>query len=311
MDALIVSKVQQAVQILNELDIDLWLTFTRETSLGGDPILPVIYGESGLTWPSAILISRGGARSILLGHFEAENAHRLGAFDRVIPYYRSIREILCEEIERINPGSIAVNTSRSDPMSDGLTHGMHEMLQDILSGTPYPQRLVSAGAVIAALNGRKTPEEAARLRAAVAETGAIFSEVYDFARVGMTEKEIGAFMQAQTLRRGLSLGWTAESCPAVNAGPESPVGHTGPTDLRVQPGQLLHFDFGVKKDGFCSDIQRMMYFLAPGETRPPEAVQQAFDCVVNSIHAAAGRGDFRRLCRVPVRHRSPAGAARA
>jgi hypothetical protein len=74
MTNLILEKVNQAVQILNEKDTDLWLTFTRETSLGGDPILPVIYGESGLTWPSAVLISRSGERAVILGHFEAENA---------------------------------------------------------------------------------------------------------------------------------------------------------------------------------------------------------------------------------------------
>jgi Xaa-Pro aminopeptidase len=286
-DSLVISKVQQAVQVLNELDIDLWLTFTRETSLGGDPVLPVIYGERGLTWPSALLIAKNGERIVILGHFEAENAHRLGAYGQVVPYNRAIRADLRSAIQRLDPRSIAINTSLSNPMSDGLTHGMHQMLLDILNGSPYADRLVPAGAVIAALNGRKTTEEAARIRAAVDATEEIFSGVYEYARPGMSEKEIGAFLQARTAQHGLGLGWTAEGCPAVNAGPDSVVGHMGPTDLRLQPGQLLHFDFGVKKGGFCSDIQRTMYFLAPGESQPPAIVQRAFDTVVRSIQAAA------------------------
>jgi Xaa-Pro aminopeptidase len=69
----------------------------------------------------------------------------------------------------------------------------------------------------------------------------------------------------------------------VNAGPDSPVGHVGPTDIRIQPGQLLHFDFGVKQNEYCSDIQRVVYFLAPGENTAPKPVQNGFDTIVQAI----------------------------
>lgn len=287
MTTLVQQKVQQAVDILREQDVDLWLTFTCETSLIGDPILPVIYGESGLTWPSALLISRSGERIIILGHFEAESARLTGAYDPVIPYHRGIAEVLRETIARLNPRQIAINTSLSDPLADGLTHGMYTILNDILEGTPYAGRLTSAQNIIAALNGRKSPAEVARIRAAAEETEAIFAETYAFIQPGMSEREIAAFMQARVAARGLGFGWVADSCPAVNAGPESPVGHAGPTDLCVQPGMILHFDFGVRKDGFCSDMQRVVYFLRPGETHPPEAVQRGFDCVAQAVQAAA------------------------
>jgi len=289
MTNLILEKVNQAVEILNEKDTDLWLTFTRETSLGGDPILPVIYGDSGLTWPSAVLISRSGERLVILGHFEAENARLTGAFTQVIPYHQGISQVLRETITRLNPRQIAVNTLLSDPLADGLTYGMHCTLTEILSATEYAGRLVSAEGIIAALNGRKTAGEVSRIRSAVAETEAIFAETFAFVRLGMSEQEIAAFMHAGMARRGLGPAWTpdGEGCPMVNAGPDSPVGHSAPTGLILTPGQLLHFDFGVRKDGFCSDVQRVMYFLAPGETRPPQAVQRAFDTVVRAVQAAA------------------------
>lgn len=285
----ILEKVNQAVEILKEKDTDLWLTFTRETSLGGDPILPVIYGDSGLTWPSAVLISRSGERLVILGHFEAENARLTGAFSQVIPYNQGISQILCETITRFNPRQIAVNTSLSDPLADGLTYGMHCTLTEILSATEYAGRLVSAEGIIAALNGRKTAGEVSRIRAAVAETEAIFAETFAFVHLGMSEQEIAAFMHAGLAHRRLAPAWTpdGDGCPKVNAGPDSPVGHSAPTGLILTTGQLLHFDFGVRKDGFCSDVQRMMYFLAPGETRPPQAVQRAFDTVVRAVQAAA------------------------
>ena len=287
MTNLILEKINQAVQILNEKDIDLWLTFTRETSLGGDPIVPVIYGEGGLTWPSAILITRSGERIIILGHFEAEIARATGAYTQVIPYNRGIATVLRETIERLDPRQIAINTSASDPLSDGLTHGMYHTLVDSLTGSPYLERLTPAEGVIGALNGRKTPRELALIRLAVKETENIFEATFPQARPGMTEKEIAAVMHALVDERKLGYAWSPEGCPIVNAGSDSPVGHSGPTDLRLKPGQLLHFDFGVRLTGFCSDIQRVVYYLAPGESQPPEAVTRGFDTVVRAIQAAA------------------------
>lgn len=287
MNTLVSEKIQQAIGILEEQNVDLWLTFTRETSLGGDPILPVIYGDSGLTWPSAVLLSRSGERIVILGHFEAENAHRSGAFSEVIPYNRGIGQILRDTIQRLNPRTLAVNTSLSDPLADGLTHAMHSTLIKILDGSPFVDRLVPAEKIIAALNGRKTAEEVRRIRNAVAETESIFNEVYPLVKPGFTEKHVAQFFREQVARRGLGLAWAAESCPTVNSGPDSPVGHLGPTDICVSPGHILHFDFGVRGDGYCSDIQRLMYFLAPGELRPPRVVQDGFDTVVHAIQAAA------------------------
>jgi len=93
-------------------------------------------------------------------------------------------------------------------------------------------------------------------------------------------------MHAQLKEFGVQPAWDYEDCPTVNAGPESPVGHVGPGDIRIERGQILHLDFGVKQDEYCSDIQRVVYFRGSGEGNPPESVQYGFNTVVHAVQAA-------------------------
>ena len=282
MSTLVQEKVNQAIAILEEVDIDVWLTFVRETSAGGDPVLPLIYGHD-LTWQSALFLSRSGERVAIVGHFETDPAMRTGAYPTVLAYHDSIRPELLRTLERLNPRHIALNYSVNDVQADGLSYGLYQVLTEYLRGTPFAANIVSAEPIINALRGRKTPGEIERIKSAIQTTLDIYQRTFDYIRVGKTEREIARFMQAQVDELGLETAWERDGCPIVNAGPESPVGHVEPTDLKVTPGQLVHFDFGVRQNGYCSDIQRMMYVLRPDESEAPESVRRAFDTEVRAI----------------------------
>ena len=281
--SLIQEKVNQAIEILKEQNTDMWLTFVRETSGVRDPVLDFLIGESDLTWPSALILTRTGQKIAIIGNLEKESLERMDVFDEILGYDTAVSALLKETITRLNPTQIAVNTSRNNVHADGLTHAMYEFLKEYLAGTPYADRLISAEPVISAMRGRKTPTEQARVRKAVEITDEIFKKTFAHIKVGMTEIEIGEYMQKLARENNVELAWPAENCPAVNSGPNSPVGHNGPTDIKVERGHILHFDFGVKYEDYCSDIQHVCYVLREGETKAPAEVQRGFDTIHTAV----------------------------
>jgi Xaa-Pro aminopeptidase len=158
-------KIEQAAKILQEKNIDLWLTFARETSSNPDPVLDLILGAH-CTWPSAIILFASGEKIAIVGSLDMQNIRDHAPY-QVIGYRDSIRDELLGILHKHDPKTIAVNYSTNDVMADGLTHGMYLMLTEYLAATPYIDRLCSSEAIIAALRGRKSTGEIERIRAAI------------------------------------------------------------------------------------------------------------------------------------------------
>lgn len=282
---LIREKVKQAVELLNEHDLDCWITFVRETSVTPDPMLPFLC-ETSLTWQTAFIITREGRSIAIVGQLDAQTIRDLGAYDTVIDYVKGIRRHLLDVMAQIQPRSIAANYSRSSEIADGLSHGMYLLLLDYLSELGWRDRLVTAERVISGLRSRKSARELERIRQAVNETEAIFGEVRRFIRSGQSERQIAAFIVERMKDRGLEPAWEPSQCPAVFTGPETAEAHYAPTSRRVQPGHVLNMDFGVKVGGYCSDLQRTYYVRVPGEVTIPEEVTRGFEVLTESIERA-------------------------
>ncbi len=278
-------KIQQAFQILKEKNIDMWLTFARETSSTPDPVLELILGAH-CVWPSAFILTKTGKAIAIVGSLDVQNIKDHANYD-VIGYVDSIKKDLLKTFKIYNPESIAINYSTNDVQADGLTHGMYLMLREYLVETPFAERLVSSEEIIAALRGRKSDEEKKRIKAAIDETLDIFNKVTDYFKVGLSEKNVAAFITSLMNKKGLEPAWDADHCPAVFTGPDTAGAHAGPTDRKIEPGHILNIDFGMKKDDYVSDLQRTWYFLKPGETEAPEQVQKGFEVIRDAIQKAA------------------------
>src|SRR5262249_9135574 len=161
---------------------------------------------------------------------------------------------------QLDPRQIGLNYSTDDVTADGLTHGHWLLLQQLLSGTPYLDRLTSAAPLLARLRGRKSPAEVERIRLAVAMTEQIVVLLTAQIRPGLSERDLAVFIHARFAEYGVLPAWAAEGCPIVNSGPLSDLGHTYPSaTVHIEPGHLVHIDLGVRRDGYCSDLQRMWY----------------------------------------------------
>ncbi|HET9014783.1 MAG TPA: M24 family metallopeptidase [Thermomicrobiaceae bacterium] len=283
---LVGEKLAQATEILNELDVDLWMLVARESDTLGDPSLPLVVGTS-VTWESAFLVSRTGRHRAIVGTGDVENVKQTGAWTDVVGYVEGIGAPLRAALAEYDPRAIALNYSKDNNIADGLTYGMYLTLQDILGDTPYWARVVSGEPIASRVRARKSPEEQRRIERAVATTVTMWDELRDWLRTGVTERQVSDFLHGKVDAHDIGTSWDWHYCPAVSAGPTSPVGHVGPTDIAVQAGELLSVDFGVKQDGYTSDMQRTYYLLRPGETEPPEPVKRAFAVISEVIQTAA------------------------
>lgn len=280
--SIVAEKIAQSAGILDHFNVDLWLVFVRETRLQADPVSPLVIGHD-VTWQSFFAFTRTGRSIALVGNFDRDIFTRDGFYTGVRTYTEGVSQSIRALLTELDPATVAINYSVDNPAADGLTHGMYLALCDYLDGTPYRDRLVSAEKVCSALRSRKTPSEIVRLTAAARMANDIWGEAVARIEVGMSEKDVGALIDELIRARGAANSFDT----AVNAGDKSSPGHGLPTDARLAPGDLLHVDFGVELDCYCSDLQRLIYFRRPREIEPPRELIDAFETVNGIITETA------------------------
>jgi Xaa-Pro aminopeptidase len=279
---LIQEKVTQAIRLLNELDIPCWLTFVRETAINGDPVLPFLV-QAHLTWPSALIVTADGDTHAIVGRYDRQMVTDTGAYKEVEAFVEGIKTPLLAYLQKLNPRVIAVNYSEDSEICDGLTHGMYLLLRQFLSEIGFEGRLISAEPLLSALRQRKTGNELARIKAAIAITEDIYAKVGAFLSPGRTEREVADFVHAEITKAGVVHAWERGTCPAVFAGPDTAEAHYGPTGRTLERGQIVNMDFGVKFEDYCSDLQRTWYVLREDETEAPPDVRHGFDTIARAI----------------------------
>jgi Xaa-Pro aminopeptidase len=279
------AKLDQAAGLMEKHGFDCWIVqFARETGIRTDP-LQYLVGPA-VTWPSAFLLHKDGRRVAIVGSGDVSEVKADGVWDDVRGYVASAREELLRVLDEWRPNGLGVTWSEDDDTADGITYGMYLVLESLLEGTPYRERLRPAGALAAEVRRRKLPDEIEAIHSAVAATEELFQRIERLLRPGITEKELQQQVQRWVREAGWAFSWEERMDPIVDFGPrDGPMGHSLASDKRLEPGQLIHVDLGIQRNGFASDLQRTWYFHKEGEAETPDAVRKAFTAALAAIDA--------------------------
>lgn len=136
-------------------------------------------------------------------------------------------------------------------------------------------RLEGVSGMVEELRLRKDAGEIDAIRQAAALALEAFDAVLCGIRLGQTEREVAAQLEAALRVRGSE--W--HPFPTiVAAGERSALPHARATDRAIAPGELLLLDFGAQVDGYCADLTRTVVVGRPASARQ----RQVYD----AVHAA-------------------------
>jgi Xaa-Pro aminopeptidase len=125
-------------------------------------------------------------------------------------------------------------------------------------------RLVPTVDLVERLRAIKSPEEVAAIRAAADLAQAALAEVLPSIRVGQTELEVAAALEAALRRRGSE--W--HPFPTIVAsGPRAALPHARTSGRTIAAGEWLLLDFGAQVAGYCADLTRTIVVGARADER--------------------------------------------
>ena len=163
-------------------------------------------------------------------------------------------------------------------------------------GLPPKALLVPAADLVEELRVIKSPEELALIRLSVETNSRAFELAVARCRPGMKEQDLAAELEYRMRRLG------AEK-PAfdtiVASGARSALPHAQPTAARLNPGDLVVVDMGALREGYCSDMTRMLSIGEPGPKvkRMYRAVLEAQLAAIDSVRAGVLAARVDRIAR--------------
>ena len=258
-------------EALKAANIDCWLVVCRENN--NDPIADHIGGENA--GGTAVFLfyndEEGFHSKVFSPSGEATALDDLDIHDEVVKVNGSAMGMAVDFIKEKGFEQVAVNSSTSNSMADGLSYTQRSSLENLMGADS--EKLVSSTELIYEWLSIKLPEEVEILKKAAKLTAEWQVEAYEQIVPGVsTDADIAKFLKMKMAEYGVTDGWAADQNPNVNSGPDR--GHSHATDKVIMPGDVIQIDFGIKVyDRWVSDIQRFAYVLKEGEDEAPADIQ--------------------------------------
>lgn len=255
-------------QVMRESQIDMWIVAMKQNH--PDPLNEDLGGSFIGATGYFVFTDRGSRVERAAFDIEGIGLEGPGGYDAVNP-----KEGLAAYVRARDPKRIGVNMSDDIGAADGLTYTHHALLVRLL-GAPYSSRLVSAEKLVSAFRSRRVATEVIAFGEAAQHARELAERALSNAIITpgkTTLEDVAWWLQDRLLERGLGSSFGQPS--VYVSGPEGILATSDATI--IQPGMLLHIDWGVCLMNFCTDMKRTAYVLKPGETAPPAGIQGAWD----------------------------------
>ncbi len=135
-----------------------------------------------------------------------------------------------------------------------------------------------ADGMLYALRARKTDDEVASIRRALALSESVLEKAHEVIVPGMSEMDLATELDYSHRQ----LGAEGPSFNTIVAfGSHAALPHARPGNRKLKEREVILVDFGCKVDGYCSDITRMFSVGTPDED-----VLEAYQVVEDALHVA-------------------------
>lgn len=272
-------------EALRENQVDAWLITGRESIMKSEPVLPVL-GDMDFIIATTLIFTAEGKCIAIVSPLDVEGYKLIEGIDEVVEYQTTMEESIYEVLSKLKPKRLALDYSSSDAAADGLTVGMYKMLEHVFRRLDFKMETVSAFPIVSDVRGRKTSTQIEKIRHCVVKADEYLRRVPEMCKKGTTSLDIFNFLHEVAYEDGYGMSWADSQCPGVSVDPNVPSGHMGIVSTPIVEGYLINIDYGVSKDGYCSDLQRMYYVLKEDEEDAPEEVKKAFYLVRDAIKEA-------------------------
>ena len=276
-DAIQKDRIQNLLpKLMQEQNLDLWVLITREYN--EDPVVKTLLPP---TWLNA-------RRRTILVFSKTKNGVDAVAISRY-NFGNNIRSIwnkekqpdqwlaLSEYIQSQKPQQIGINVSKYYGIADGLVKTDYEGMMKALPKA-YQNKVVSAEKLAVRWIETRTSVEMTLFSQLVEITHNIISKAFSAKVItpgATTTEDVVWWLREKVLEMGLDT-WFHPTVDVQRSGKSDLYAFDGKSKYDViNPGDLLHCDFGISYLTLNTDCQELAYVLKPGEIRAPSYLEEA------------------------------------
>ncbi|WP_246011883.1 M24 family metallopeptidase [Chryseotalea sanaruensis] len=262
--------------LMRNTGIDMWVVISREYN--EDPIIETLLPA---TWFAArrttmlVMFDRGNGAELeylAVARYDVGKVFKR-AWDPDAQPDQWLQ--LAKIIEERNPKKIAVNKSVHVGLADGITANDYEQLLKSLKKN-FQGKVVSAEPLSVAWLETRSEKEMAiypqicRIAHNIIQEG--FSE--KVIHPGITTTDDVVWWYREKIKE-LKLDTWFQPSVSISRNESDAIFTKRPTPVVIQPGDLLHVDFGITYLRLNTDTQQHAYVLKPGETDAPDYLKKA------------------------------------